>query len=95
MCQYPARSFCSIFFEESLTTVQIYGVLRILVEFPRGSARKSRVEGQDIIVYVTCDNMDEFFYEKGRNEPEKRMLSNLKTLIRYVGMANLLHLINH
>lgn len=58
------------------------------MEFPRGSAQKSRVEGQDIIVYVTCDNMDEFFYEKGRTEPEKQMLSDLKTLIHYFGMAD-------
>ncbi len=66
----------------------ISGVLRILVEFPRGSEYKSKVEGQDIIVYVTCDNLNEFFYEKGQTESEK-ILRDLKTLIRYVGMPNL------
>ncbi len=67
----------------------ISGVLRILVEFPRGSVHKSRVEGQDIIVYVTCDNMDEFFNETGQSEQEKRILRDLKNLIRYVGMADM------
>lgn len=54
------------------------------MEFSRGGIHKSKVEGQDIIVYVTCDNLDEFFNERG-TEQERHMLSSVKTLIRYVG----------
>jgi hypothetical protein len=82
----PISSVSHSIFEVSLTTVPIHGVLRILVEFPGGNVRKSRVEGQDIIVYVTCDNIDAFFNDAGRTEQEKRMFSDLKVLIHYVGM---------
>eukprot|EP00026_Physarum_polycephalum_P000598 Phypoly_transcript_00599.p1 GENE.Phypoly_transcript_00599~~Phypoly_transcript_00599.p1 ORF type:complete len:744 (+),score=73.21 Phypoly_transcript_00599:1984-4215(+) len=73
-------------FEQSLKIVPIHGVLRILVEFPKGSECKSRVQGQDIIVYVTCDNMDKFFNETGQTEQQKQGLRDLKALIRYIAI---------
>jgi hypothetical protein len=68
-------------FEKDLALVPIEGSLRIHIEFPgvQGGTPKSCVQGNDILVYIDCKNMDLFF------NPENKKMDDVKRIIRYVG----------
>jgi hypothetical protein len=68
-------------YEQSLKKDPIHGALRIHLEFPRSAHSKSHVVGNDVLVFVTCDNLDSFFCESGA---DAAMMKDIKKVIRYV-----------
>jgi hypothetical protein len=81
-------------FEKSGVPNQLKGILRIHLEFPsvQGGTPRSRVETErdsngvivkeDVMAYIDCDNMDEFFVEGIGNFDQD--IRNLKNIIWYV-----------
>jgi hypothetical protein len=76
-------------FEESMKREPISGTLRIHLELPGFGAigsTKPSVSGNDIIAYVTCENLDDFFCEGLHFDRE---MISIKKIIRYIGMLSL------
>jgi guanylate kinase len=78
-------------FEASNVPSDLKGILRIHLEFPgvKGSKLKTSVKRdpkypgvEDVMVYIDCSNMDEFFYD-GIHENQNDVYI-LKSIIRYV-----------
>lgn len=72
-------------FQQLLETAPISGALRVHLVFPnvQGGTPKTEVQGNDIMVYIDCDNMDKFFYEGIR--PGKENMASIKKVIKYIG----------
>ena len=78
-------------FEASHIPNELKGILRVHLEFPgvKGSKLKTSVKSdpnypgvEDVMVYIDCSNMDEFFYDGIReNQNDVRIL---KSIIRHV-----------
>ena len=77
-------------FEQALVIQPIEGSLRVHIELPRAAkgASTTRVEGNDVLAFITCDNLDEFFWENSSNDTWNQSMKALKNIIR-LGMHQL------
>jgi len=66
-------------FEKDLQLTPIEGSLQINLEFPsvQGETPNSHVQGNDVVVYINCANMDTFF-------PNNKNMGDAKRIIKYV-----------
>lgn len=71
-------------FEKSGIPQKLKGILRIHLVFPKvqDGTPKSHVAGNDVLVYIDCSNMDEFFDETTGDWKEE--IRDLKKVISYV-----------
>ena len=70
--------------QKNLAESPIKGTLRIHVEFPKpeGELHTPYREGEDVLVFITCDNMDEYFREDWKDPILNEQMKALKSIIR-------------
>jgi len=70
--------------QQFLKSTPVTGALRIHLLFPgvQGAGYKTRVQGDDIMVYIDCNNMAKFFYDGIRTGKED--MRNIQKIITYI-----------
>jgi DNA-binding ferritin-like protein (Dps family) len=53
------------------------------VELPRASRAIATTSGEDVLVFITCDNLDEFFREDWQDLTRNKLMKDVKNLIQY------------
>ena len=74
--------------QKNLAESPIKGMLRIHVEFskPVDELPTPHREGEDVLVFITCDNMDEYFREDWKDPVLNEQMKAFKSIIR-IGMV--------
>jgi hypothetical protein len=80
-------------YKQHLEKNPIQGSLRIHITIPKASksAATTRVEGNDVLVFITLENLDEFFYERFTDPTKNNNAKHVKDLIRY-GVLSVLNI---